>query len=80
MSSFEQNMITIFGDKGKQWLNELPSILANLIKHYNLSQLEPVSNMSFNYVAWKNNLEYNFIPGDIRNNSFFKQNGKHQII
>lgn len=51
MTPFEQNMITIFGDKGKQWLNELPSILANLIKHYNLSQLEPVSNMSFNYVA-----------------------------
>ena len=34
--------------------------------------------LSFNYVAWKNGLKYNSIPGDIRNNSFFKQNGKHQ--
>lgn len=51
MSSFEQNIITIYGSEGKKWLNELPSVLAVLSKQYNLSQLEPVSNMSFNYVA-----------------------------
>lgn len=34
--------------------------------------------LSFNYVAWKNDLEYNFIPGDLRNNNLFKQNSKHK--
>jgi len=51
MSSFEQNIITIYGSEGKKWLHELPSVLADLSKQYNISQLEPVSNMSFNYVA-----------------------------
>jgi len=51
MSSFEQNILTIYGKKGKEWLNELPTILANLINQYGLSQLEPAANMSFNYVA-----------------------------
>lgn len=51
MSSFEQNIVTIYGEKGQEWLNELPTILTNLINQYGLSQLEPVANMSFNYVA-----------------------------
>ena len=28
--------------------------------------------LSFNYIAWKQNLNFNYIDGDIRNNSFFK--------
>lgn len=51
MSSFERNIVAIYGYKGKKWLNELPTILANLIEQYDLSQLEPVTNMNFNYVV-----------------------------
>jgi len=31
--------------------------------------------LSFNYVAWKNNFKINYIPGDSRNNEFFR----HQL-
>ena len=29
--------------------------------------------LSFNYVAWKNNFTFNYIPGDSRKNAFFRQ-------
>jgi len=51
MTVFQQNILTLYGERGKKWLNELPSILATSIEKYGLSQLEPVSNMSFNFVA-----------------------------
>jgi len=33
--------------------------------------------LSFNYVAWKNRFPFDFIPGDIRDNEYFKHQGKH---
>lgn len=33
--------------------------------------------LSFNYIAWKNKLKYNFIQGDIRNNKYFKLSKSH---
>jgi hypothetical protein len=33
--------------------------------------------LSFNYCAWKNNLNLNYIPGDSRNNEYFINVGKH---
>ncbi|WP_367606075.1 hypothetical protein [Legionella sp. W05-934-2] len=56
MISFEQNILTIYGKKGQEWLNKLPSILANLINQNGLSQLKPVENMSFNYVEKGKNI------------------------
>ena len=35
--------------------------------------------LSFNYVAWKNNFKFNWIDGDIRNNKYFKKTEKHRI-
>lgn len=34
--------------------------------------------LSFNYIAWKNKLKYNFIQGDIRNNKYFKLSKPHK--
>ena len=31
--------------------------------------------LSFNYVAWKQNLKFNYIDGDLRNNEFFDHIG-----
>jgi hypothetical protein len=31
--------------------------------------------LSFNYVAWKQNLKFNYIDGDLRNNEFFDHTG-----
>lgn len=51
MRSFEQNMVDIYGEKGQQWLDSLPDIIAKLEKEYHLTDLFPVSQMTFNYVA-----------------------------
>jgi streptomycin 6-kinase len=50
-SKFMQNIINIYGDQGKQWLIDLPNILANIADEWNLSNLKPVDNLSMNYVA-----------------------------
>ncbi|MDX2346257.1 MAG: aminoglycoside phosphotransferase family protein [Legionella sp.] len=48
--NFKENTLNIFGNKGKQWLEALPDIITDLAVQYGLSQLKPVSNLSFNYV------------------------------
>lgn len=57
MEEFKQNIISIYGSKGKQWLDELPYIISKISKKYNLANLSSLNNMSFNYVAsgYKNN-------------------------
>ena len=32
--------------------------------------------LSFNYVAWKNNLKFNYMEGDSRNNEYFTRDTK----
>jgi len=34
--------------------------------------------LSFDYVAWKNEFEYRFLEGDSRKNKHFVQTGKHR--
>ena len=34
--------------------------------------------LSFNYVAWKNNTNFNYLPGDSRDNKWFVSLGKHK--
>ena len=50
-NKFETNIINIYGDKGKQWLLDLPNIIANIADEWNLNNLKPVDNLSMNYVA-----------------------------
>ena len=33
--------------------------------------------LSFNYVAWKNNFKYNYLDGDVRTNHYFLNMGAH---
>ncbi len=49
-SKFKQNVINIYGDKGKQWLLDLPSIVDKISKEWNLTDLKLVDNLSMNYV------------------------------
>ncbi len=51
MKEFESNMVSIHGDEGQEWLNNLPSLVASIAKKYSLYQLCPVSNLTFNYVV-----------------------------
>lgn len=51
MKEFKQNIISIYGNEGKQWLDALPEITSKTAEKFNLTDLSPVNNMTFNYVA-----------------------------
>ncbi|MEM1243368.1 MAG: aminoglycoside phosphotransferase family protein [Pseudomonadota bacterium] len=51
MKTLEKNAINVWGEPGKLWLNQLADIIAQLSDHWNLSNIEAVTNMSYNYVA-----------------------------
>ena len=50
-SKFKQNIINIYGNKGKQWLLDLPNVVDKIAKEWDLTDLKPVNNLSINYVA-----------------------------
>jgi len=50
MKTFEQNIINLYGEKGRQWLDRLPNLVIQLANTYELSNLKPVNNLSYNYV------------------------------
>jgi streptomycin 6-kinase len=51
MKILTQNITNIYGKNGKNWISNLPNIVAGLAEHWNLSHVTPVDNMTFNYVA-----------------------------
>ena len=50
MKNFEQNIINLYGEKGRKWQQNLPNLVAQLANTYRLSNLKPVNNLSYNYV------------------------------
>ncbi|WP_200403877.1 aminoglycoside phosphotransferase family protein [Fangia hongkongensis] len=48
----EKNVINVWGDTGREWLNRLPNIIDELSMHWKLSNVMPVENISYNYVAF----------------------------
>ena len=50
-SNLKQNIISMYNDEGKEWLDSLPEITSKIANEHNLSGLTPVNNMTFNYVA-----------------------------
>lgn len=51
MNEFEENIKKLFGDSGKAWLQDLPALVESTANKYSLSELVPVDNMTFHYVA-----------------------------
>ena len=49
--NLQQNIISIYGELGKQWLDQLFFMQRVLKKQWHLSDISPVENMSYNYVA-----------------------------
>jgi streptomycin 6-kinase len=47
----QKNIISMYNDEGKEWLDSLPDITAKIANAHNLSGLTAVTNMTFNYVA-----------------------------
>jgi streptomycin 6-kinase len=50
MSDFEDNIVGINGNKGREWLANLDSRVKELAQKWNLSNLRPFKNLTFNYV------------------------------
>ncbi|WP_172616113.1 hypothetical protein [Rickettsia asiatica] len=57
MNRFKNNIISIYKEQGKSWLEKLPKIVTELASEWNLSNLTPIDNLSFNYVlsGYQNN-------------------------
>ena len=49
---FIQNIQEAFGDKGHEWLTRLPELIREASKQWGLTNVQPVSNLSFNFVAF----------------------------
>jgi streptomycin 6-kinase len=51
MSEFTDNITSIHGDRGQKWLENLDTLVADLAQKWNLKNLKPFENLTFNYVA-----------------------------
>lgn len=51
MKEFTQNINNTYGAKGQTWLTELPVIVEQLAAYWQLKNILPVKNMSFNFIA-----------------------------
>jgi streptomycin 6-kinase len=50
MNTFHSNIISIYGEKGKEWLDALPEIVAVISSKLGLRNLKKVSNLTYSYV------------------------------
>lgn len=51
MQALTENIVRIFGEQGLRWLETLPTIVSYLTSKWQLEQLNPVNNLTYNYVA-----------------------------
>ncbi len=47
---FTGNILNIYGERGKVWLDQLPLMIERIASKYHLSELTPLENISYNYV------------------------------
>ena len=47
---FHSNIINIYGEKGKAWIDELPQLVAATSSKLDLRNLIEVTNLTYNYV------------------------------
>jgi streptomycin 6-kinase len=50
MNAFQSNIISIYGEKGRQWLDELPELVTAIASRLDLRDLNEITNLSYNYV------------------------------
>jgi streptomycin 6-kinase len=50
MQALKNNILSIYGEKGQQWLDDLPRLITQVEATYGLSNLKPVEALSYNYV------------------------------
>jgi streptomycin 6-kinase len=52
MNTFEKNIISLYGEKGSEWLRQLPNRVSEIAKTWYLTNLKPAENLSYNYVLF----------------------------
>src|SRR5579885_425155 len=50
VNTLEKNILSLYGEKGKAWLAELPKLVRYYEVLWELSQLKPLEGLSYNYV------------------------------
>ncbi len=91
MDNLKKNVINVWGQQGKLWLKQLPEIIQRLAKHWALSEIEVVCNLSYNYVAkvlQKNNTwvvlkiscDKNLIRSELHGLQYFSGHGVVTLI
>ena len=58
MNELEKNNISLFGNRGRQWIQSLPEVIKSLSKKWQLTNIVPVENMSWNYVVKADSEKY----------------------
>ncbi|MDF2549671.1 MAG: Streptomycin 6-kinase [Chlamydiales bacterium] len=58
MDLFEQNIVRLYGEKGRAWLSDWPKLAAAWAEEYGLSSLTPLKNLSYHLVlsGWQKEL------------------------
>ena len=51
IKTFEQTIIDMYGDRGRTWLASLPSTIAQLAGKWQIKEIQPLPNLSYNYVV-----------------------------
>lgn len=50
MNNFKKNIVSIYGESGRAWLNYLPDLVEQLAVKWDLDNFESIDNLSYNYV------------------------------
>jgi streptomycin 6-kinase len=50
--TFAQTITSIYGDQGAQWLAQLPQLIEQCVQQWQLTDLQPVANLTCNYVLF----------------------------
>lgn len=51
IDTLKKNVINVHGKQGEVWINTLENTIKSLQKHWALTEIHPVNNMNWNYVA-----------------------------
>lgn len=50
--NFVNNIQSTFGEQGREWLERLPNLIADASARWGLTEVQPVPNLSYNFVAF----------------------------
>jgi streptomycin 6-kinase len=63
---FIQTIQSTFQGEGKRWLESFPALLDEASRRWGLTEIQPVSNLSFNFVALATKLPLTPVPSPLR--------------